>query len=297
MALKARPPIIKPNPRVKFMISGKSGAGKTFFALDFPSPYYIDTEGGAELAQYKNKLIASGGMYLGKEDGSGDFNAVIQEIKSLATEKHGFKTLVIDSFSKLYQNSAAIAEDEFGSDFGRDKKEANKPSRQLIRWIDNLDMNVILICHQKDKWERKAGKKDKQEISFAGTTFDGFDKLEYDLDLWIELDNLGNNNRIYTIKKSRFENFPLGETFKLDYKKFASLYGDDVINRDSIPVELASAEQIARLVKLIEVLNIPEIEVNKWQDKMKIDKWEEANSENIQKIMDQLENKLKELQK
>ena len=103
MGLKAvKPEIVKPS-KPKFMISGKSGVGKTQFALSFEKPYIIDTEGGAVREQYMNKLVEGKGAYFGKEQGSQDFKLVIEEIKSLATTKHEYKTLVLDSFSNLRQ--------------------------------------------------------------------------------------------------------------------------------------------------------------------------------------------------
>ena len=127
--LRAKKPELVEASKPKFLISGKSGVGKTMFALSFPKVYYIDTEGGAVRAQYKEKLIASGGAYLGKEEGSQDFQVVIDEIKTLATTKHDFNTLVIDSFSFLYNLAAAKAEEKSGSDFGKDKKEAKPKAR------------------------------------------------------------------------------------------------------------------------------------------------------------------------
>lgn len=171
--LKAvKPEVVKPS-KPKFMISGKSGVGKTLFAISFEKPYFIDSEGGAVREQYMDRLLRAEGAYFGKEQGSQDFHMVIEEIKTLATSKHNYKTLVIDSFSKLYNMAAAIAEESVGNDYGRDKKEANKPTRQLIRWLEKIDMTVILICHQKEKWERKG-----KEIINVGSTFDGWEKLE-----------------------------------------------------------------------------------------------------------------------
>src|SRR5271165_5400759 len=122
MALKAKAPEQVVATKPKFMISGESGVGKTFFALDFPKPYLIDSEGGATRQQYQDKLKKSGGAYFGKEEGSQDFKAVIEEVKQLTTTKHDYKTLIIDSFTYLYMLEASEAESKGGSDFGRDKK-------------------------------------------------------------------------------------------------------------------------------------------------------------------------------
>ena len=83
--LKAvEPTQIEPS-RPKVLIYGRYGSGKTHAALDFPQPYYIDSEGGAKQDQYRKKLIASRGAYFGPEQGSRDFAAVIEEVKTLAT--------------------------------------------------------------------------------------------------------------------------------------------------------------------------------------------------------------------
>lgn len=281
MALRAKKPEMNTKqPRVKMMISGKAGAGKTFFALDFPSVYFIDSEGGAIRDQYKKKLIENNALYMGKEDGSQNFRTVIDEIKALATTEHDRKSLVIDSFSKLYNLEASIAEEKLGNDFGKDKKEANRPSRQLIRRIDNIDMNIILICHQKDKWTRQG-----TEIINVGTTFDGFDKMEFDLDLWIEVQK-NPKGRTFIVKKSRIESLPEGFEFPLEYSKFADIYGKDTIEKASIPVNLATPEQLTKLEDLLKVVNVPEEKRQEWLTKCGVDKFEEMTSDQVQKCVD-----------
>lgn len=286
MVLKAVTPEIVKVSKPKLMLSGKSGIGKTWFALDFPKPYYIDSEGGAVRQKYIEKLIASGGMYFGKDEGSRDFATVIEEVKELATTKHGFKTLVIDSFSYLYNSFAAIAEERVGSDYGRDKKEANKPSRQLSRWIDRLDMSVVLICHHKEKWERRGN-----EVINVGSTFDGYDKLEYGLDLWCEVQKLGKSRNL-CVKKSRVHSLPEGKEVPLDFKIFAQLYGDEIIDKEAVPVRLASVESIQKMKTLIEVVKITPEETEKWFAKAEVDSWEEMTEDQIRKCIDYLDKKL-----
>ena len=77
-------------------------------AIDFPSVFYVDTEGGADLAHYTDKLSKSGGVYLGPEDGACDFATVLGQIKALASEAHSHKTLVIDSISKLFNSAVSL---------------------------------------------------------------------------------------------------------------------------------------------------------------------------------------------
>ena len=285
--LKGKKPDEVKVTKPKFLISGESGVGKTFFALEFPKPYLIDTEDGATRKQYQDKLKKSGGVYFGKTEGAQDFNAIIEEVKALATTKHDYKTLIIDSFSYIYLLEAAEAELKGGSEFGRDKKEANKPTRQLMSWLNKLDMNVILICHSKPKW-KKVGK----ELVSDGNTFDGYDKLEYILDLWIELVK---GSKTFLIKKSRIESLPQDTSMPLSYEKFAEVYGAEIIESASKPAELAEEKQIKRLKEIIETLNISQEQVEKWFAKIDVEDFSEMTKDQIQSLIDVQNKKIESL--
>jgi RecA/RadA recombinase len=287
MALKAKKPEVVKESKPKFMISGKSGVGKTMFALEFPSVYFIDVEGGAVRKQYAERMAKNGGVYFGKDEGSQDFQSVINEIRQLATVKHEYRTLVIDSFSKLYNIAAAIAEEKSGSDFGKDKKEANKPTRQLIRYLDELDMTVILICHGKDKWVRQG-----KEVVNEGTTFDGYDKMEFELDLWIEILKTG-KNRNFVVKKTRVSTFEEGTLHALDYKTFADMYGKDVIEQQSVPIKLATPEQVSQLTNLLTIVKVEDDTVAKWLAKAAVQDFSEFNEDQINGCIAFLQKKIK----
>lgn len=285
MAIVAvKPEVVLPS-KPKMLISGASGVGKTFFALSWPKVLMIDTEGGATRPQYQKKLMENGGMYIGKDQGSQDFDVVINQIKDLITTKHDFQTLIIDSVSYLYLLEASKAEERIGSDFGKDRKEANKPSRQLLRWIEKLDMSVLLIAHSKDKWSRKG-----KEIICEGSTFDFFDKTEYFLDIWIEI-----QNRNFIVKKSRIDSLPQGSSFPLEYSKFAELYGKEIIEKESTPVAIALPEQVTRIEALIAALNVPAEEIEKLKKKFDVDEWSELTQDQISKGIAYFEAKLNAL--
>lgn len=277
MVLKAKQPedVIPSKP--KFMISGESGVGKTYFSLSFPRPYLIDCESGANRQQYQDLLKKAKGAYFGKEEGSQDFKAVIEEVKQLTTTKHDYKTLIIDSFTYLYMLEASEAESKGGSDFGRDKKMANIPTRQLISVLEKCDMNIILVCHSKIKWERRG-----KDIIDAGTTFDGYDKLEYILDLWI---NILKGGKTFEVKKSRVLGLKQGDSYPLTYDEFAGLYGKEVVEREAIPVQLATAEEVSRLMTLIEGLKVDQDQQEKWMKKCGVDEYIEMSSEQINSLI------------
>lgn len=288
MALKGKSAESVQAGKPKFMIYGESGVGKTFFALDFPKPYLIDTEGGATREQYQAKLKKVGGAYFGKEEGSQDFKAVINEVRELCTTKHEYKTLIIDSFTYLYMLEAAEAEAKGGSDFGRDKKAANVPTRQLISQLEKCDLNVILICHSKQSWERRG-----KDIINTGTTFDGYEKLEYILDLAIEIIKGG---KTFFVKKSRITGLPQGESFPLSYEKFADIYGRSVIEKEAIPIVLATSEQVARLKELCEGLKVDQESIDKWLTKCNVEIFNEMSNEQISSLIEFCNKKVMQLQ-
>jgi hypothetical protein len=241
----ADPKTITPS-KPKVLIYGTPGVGKTWASLDFPSVYYIDTEGGADLEHYTDKLKASGASYRGPDVGACDFPTVLDEIQTLATTQHDRKTLVIDSFSKLFNSQVAItaeAMEKAGKEdaFGASKKVAIAYSRRMVAWFQKLDMNVILICHQKSLW------KDGKE---AGVTFDGWDKLEYELHLTLRIAKQGTSRKAF-IGKSRLIPFPESESFDWSYGEFSKRYGKDTMEAASMPAVIASAAQVTEFKSLL----------------------------------------------
>src|SRR5689334_24808609 len=75
--------------RLKLFMFGPAGVGKTTAAIQFPKSYIIDCEKGAE--NY-DKLISASDSVIYQTT---DMNEVIKEVKSLLTEKHDYRTLVI----------------------------------------------------------------------------------------------------------------------------------------------------------------------------------------------------------
>lgn len=259
--LKAVDPKTAEPSKPKILIYGKPGVGKTWTSLDFPSVYYVDTEGGADMAHYTNRLKAAGGVYFGVEQGSSDFVNIIDQVKALATEDHGYKTLVIDSISKVFNNEIAKEAEKLGDKnaYGADKKPAVSFMRQLVSWLTRLDMNVILIAHQKPEWGIDA----KGERTEIGSTFDCWDKLEYELHLCLNIVKTGESRKA-RVRKSRLTGFPDGSLFDWNYPEFAARYGKDVIEKPSKKIELASDEQLAEVQRLLGIVKLSDSTQDKW---------------------------------
>lgn len=71
------------------LVYGSSGVGKTTLAADAPAPIFIDTEEG------------SGSLDVARFPKPKTFTEVIEMLTSLLTEKHNYKTLVVDSLDHL----------------------------------------------------------------------------------------------------------------------------------------------------------------------------------------------------
>lgn len=282
--LKAvKPKTVEPS-KAKVLIFGEAGVGKTFFSLDFPSCYFVDAEGGASRGHYTDKLEKAQAVYFGIEQGAQDFNEVIEQVKGLATEKHQFKTLIIDSITKLFNNEIAKEAERLGDKdaFGASKKPAIAKTRQLLNWLDKLDMNVILIAHESKEWANE-----KQ----IGVKADAWEKMAYELDLVLNIKKQGESRKAF-IKKSRLEGFPDGGNFELSYDEFAKRYGRDVMETVAKPINLATPEQLAKLSKLLESWKQPEGWAEKVLAAAKCEKFEEMSTEQLATTLTFIENKL-----
>lgn len=281
--LKAVDPKSAEPSKPKILIFGKPGAGKTWTSLDFPSAYYMDTEGGADLGHYTEKLKKAGGVYFGPEQGSLDFQTVLEQVQALATEKHEYKTLIIDSISKLFALEIAKEADRLGdkNGFGADKKPAIAYMRKLVSWLTRLDMNVIMIAHEKPMW----GIDSKGERTEIGVTFDAWDKLEYELHLCLNIFKQGKDHKA-RVTKTRLTGFPTAEVFPWSYPDFASRYGKDVIEKEATQLIIASAEQLEKVGHLLKIVKLPEGQEDKWFKAAGVDEWKDMDAVKVQAIID-----------
>ena len=286
--LAVEPEAVEPgHPTV--LVYGPPGVGKTWVSLDFPAVYYIDTEGGADLDHYRAKLRASGGAYLGPDQGSLDFDVVISQIQALATEQHHYRTVVIDSVSKLWNVALSDEQERLGAKdaFGAYKKLPTRQFQSLIKWINRLDMNAVFVAHQKDLW----GLNDQKQREMIGYAADAQDKMEYDLHLSLRIAKVGTSRYAY-IGKSRLPTFPEGDMFPWSYENFAERYGRVVIEKEANPIVLADDNQIAEVNRLLSIVKMPD----DWQDKVfkkaGVEAWSEMDADKAAKVIDNLKSRL-----
>src|SRR6476620_11460728 len=122
--LRARKPeaVVK---RLKMFMFGPAGVGKTTAAIQFPRSYIIDGERGTD--NYDKLITASGSVVFQTTD----INEVVEEVQSLLTIPHDYRTLVIDPITPLFNDLLDKSEAKVGSDFGRHYGAANKTMKRL----------------------------------------------------------------------------------------------------------------------------------------------------------------------
>jgi hypothetical protein len=268
--------------RLKALFFGGAGVGKTTAAIQFPQPYLIDTERGAENDQYVKLLEAAGGAYFFTTD----FDEMVKEITSLLTEKHEFRSVIIDPMTVLYNDlcdkaakSLATKEDPEGMAFGRHKAKADRQIKHLLNLLLRLDMNVIITSHMKKRWG--AG------MVELGNTFDCYAKLDYLFDLVFEIQKRG-KERVGIVQKTRIEAFPEGETFPFNYDEIANRYGRNILERAATVQSLATPQQVTEMKRLVELLKVPQDLQDKWLDKAQAETFAEMPTEAIKACIDHL---------
>lgn len=283
MALRAKKPEAI-QKRLKLFMYGSAGSGKTTAAIQMPKPYIIDTEKGTEQKAYVSLINAAGGVVLQ----SNNIDDLVGELKSLLTEKHDYRTVVIDPVTNIEDNvinSASIkykSDEKEGGDMRvwRDRDAATRRIRSLLL---QLDMNVVVTAHSKIVYGENFAK--------LGTTFEGWKKWDYLFDLVLELRQVG-AKRVAKVKKTRMEEFPDGEEFEWSYAELAKRMGKDELERESKPVALATAEQVTELRRLVDTVKLPDGTTDKWLSKAQVETFADMPADMVLKCIEFVKKKM-----
>ena len=287
MALKAKSPEAV-DKRFKVFMFGGAGVGKTRAALQFGRNYHIDCERGAD--NYVDLYKASNSVRLQTTD----YEEVIDQVRSLATEKHDYQTVTIDPVTTIESDLIMRSEDHIVAAIMAKGKstqaEAAMEAKGDMRvWRDrdrilkrlgllllNLDMNVIVISHGKVEYGDNMKK--------IGTTFDAWKRWEFMFDLSLEIARHGNRT-VATVKKTRLAKFPHGDVFDFSYNAVRDRIGS-AIERPVETTVLASAEQVAELKRLVDIVKLPEGQTDKWLVAAQCDCFEDMPADKVAKCIE-----------
>jgi hypothetical protein len=276
MALRAKKPEAV-TKRLKLFMFGPAGVGKTTAAIQFPNSYVIDCERGTE--NYEKLVNESGSAVFQTTD----IQEVIAEVKSLLTEKHDYRTLVIDPITTIYNDLLDKCESQVGSDFGRHYGAANKTMKRLANLIMSLDMNVVITAHAKPEYG--------QNLAKIGYTFDGWKQLDYWFDLVVELGKKG-KKRFAKVVKTRVESFPDEDVFEWSYDAIKRRYDVNVLEKEAAQLKLATPEQVREIKDLLSLVRLPDGTVDKWFAKAGVDLWEDMPADVVQKCIEYVKGRL-----
>lgn len=291
MPLRGKSPDPK-DKRLKMMIFGPAGIGKTTCAIQFPNSYIFDLEKGTD--HYHDTIKKAGSVVFQTTNP----DEIKEELKALMTEKHGYTTICIDPitilygaiqerwtkiFSKYADTEKATELQDFGFRYWAKVKSDYKA---IMRMLLAFDGNVILTAHQKDIYGEGMKK-----VGFGSDSMRGDEHL---FDYVFQLATNAKGQRIALTKKERSEvgkgKFP--QEFEWSYKNFQIYYGKDALERESVPMAMATQEQVAKVKELLGIVKVEDSFETDCFTKADVDSWDEFPSDKIQKVIDALTKRL-----
>lgn len=225
-------PASKVSKRLKVLIYGASGVGKTLAALTFPRPAVIDTEGGTDLYAGRDGIPAFSVM---KAKSLTDVEAALKFIQT--DNGRSFDTLIIDPITVLYdvqKDAAGKAAKQADVMTPREWNLVNKRMVALYNTLTNLPVHVVVIARESDLLEGEG-----LNLKRVGFKPDMDKKGVYIFDFIVRM----KADRSGDVTKSR--GVDLGKTMPIvSYDAFAQAAG---MFTDGSPVQALSDDQaIAR---------------------------------------------------
>jgi len=234
--------------RLKLLLWGESGVGKTMLAVQFPKPVVIDLEGGTNLY---------GDVFEFAVRHANTADEVMAAVRWLHENDHDYRTLVIDPMTVYWD----ALQKKWSTIFLRRNKQtrANKHEfydlqpkdwmtikaelKELIRLLSALDMNLILTARQKNLYA------DGAFMRVTGKTFDCEKSLPYLVDTTVRLYRDEKGRYMGECLKDRSNRLP-GGPFECSYELFDDRFGKEVLERKAEPTLLACSDQKQQILLL-----------------------------------------------
>lgn len=210
--------------KIKLLLWGKWGVGKTTIALQFPKPAVLDLDGGAAL--YSNKYAYD---ILQIADIIGIKNAIAWLLRN---PHHGYSTLVIDPITIYWELLQKFWSDIFmirlhGSkqnkheffELGpREWSTIRQDFRTLFNKLADCGMHVVCTAREATKY-RPGG-----FMVADGEKPDCEKGLAYLFDTVLRLHCDAEGKHFATCEKDRTDSLPQGEAFEVSYELLAEKF-------------------------------------------------------------------------
>ena len=230
MSIAFKKAVVSKDTRLKMLVYGDSGVGKTVTALSFPKACVLDTEHGTD---YYGEKFDFDVLHSTK------WTDANKAIESLVKDPLGYKTLIVDPFAILYENlqdthlkKQVIKTGNPGYTMQfRDWGIIKHALKQLLNYLRALDMNIIVTANEKPLYSQEELAKQ------IGKTFNGPQELKafFDVRLYLTVDETG--TRWAEVEKDRTNKLP--KRFEFTYQAFTKYLGNEDLERDPVVFERA----------------------------------------------------------
>ena len=231
--------------KIKMLIYGKSGTGKTWYALEAPKPLaIIDLEGGSSI--YHSKAADFGGFDRLSTASIKDIDAAV---KSLECDTH-YQSIVIDPITIYYELLQEAYQEKRIKKSGNDDAplamkdwgDIKRRYKSLMTRLINIDKNMILIAREKELTQEIGG-----QHTVIGSKEDAEKSTTYLPDVVLQFEIL-KKKRMCRVIKDRTSQHETGSVIEIP--KFSSwnvIVGkiENTIRSDNATIE--NAETVAKL--------------------------------------------------
>ncbi len=212
--------------RLKMLIFGASGIGKTVFSLNFPSPAMVDAERGSDFYGDKFDFVRLQ---------TSDHRVISSAIDELMLDPGDIKTFIIDPYTKVDESIVL-------GHLMRMRMKKNNPTYSLqpldyksikeerklfINKLLSLDMNIIVTAPDRKEYSSEDG----EFMKVIGSGPEVSKDVPFMFDVVLEAYRGEENMRMLRVLKDRTNLLP--DTFELSYNKLVEIIGVDGLERSA----------------------------------------------------------------
>jgi len=273
--------------RLKLLLWGDTGSGKTTLALKFPNPCVLCFDRGAEPYMENNIIFVN------------TLDDIPQAIEYLKRERHDYLTLIIDDISVYwemimskwsalmfkYNKKSSGFKNEYYAFQPNDWMSIKAEFKEFIRALLILDMNIVVTAREKTNY------RDGAFMQVDGKTFDCEKSLAYAFDTVVQLYVNRKGDYLSTRIKDRNKQLPL--EFETDYAIYEKSF-KDILTRKMEMVDYCNDSQRVKIIELLRDLEADPDDVrSNLRSNYGVDKVADLTSEQADKIIDRLTAKVK----